>query len=168
MKNLITILVLVTFSLPLMSIFGVKPETDTPKPSNAERMYESIICYADSFNIPLYFAFNIATLETSYLGPLHHNYNHSQVSKAGALGPMQIMHKYASYFAGRKVTKTELKDSIEFNVQLSMKIISEHYQKYGDWAKVAGAYNTGRPIINSYAKKASDPNYYLSRWILND
>ena len=46
----------------------------------------------------------------------HKGYNHSQVSKAGALGPMQIMYKYASYFAGRKVTKTELKDSIEFNV----------------------------------------------------
>ena len=167
MKNLITILVLTILSLPLLSIFNSSPKTDLPKPTNAERMYESIICYADSFDVPLYFAFNIATLETGYLGPNHTNYNHSQVSKAGALGPMQIMHKYASYFAGRKVTKSELKDSIEFNVRLSMVIISQHYQKYGDWSKVAGAYNTGKPIINSYARKASDPDFYLSKWILN-
>jgi len=167
MKNLITIFVLTVVSLPLLSIFNSSPKTDLPKPTNAERMYESIICYADSFKVPLYFAFNIATLETGYLGPNHKGYNHSQVSKAGALGPMQIMHKYASYFAGRKVTKTELKDSIEFNVRLSMVIISQHYQKYGDWSKVAGAYNTGKPIINSYARKASDPDFYLSKWILN-
>ncbi len=167
MKKILTILILIILSLPLLSIFKhtTKP-VHTKQLSNAERMYESILCYADSFNIPIYFAFNIATIETGYRGPNHEDYNPSQVSRAGALGPMQIMLKYSHYYAGRTVTKKELRDSLEFNVMLSMNILSSHYEKYGDWAKVAGAYNTGKPVINSYAKKAIDPDYYLTRWIL--
>lgn len=162
-RKFFTSILLIFLSVSSISLFETKRKFTTQTP--AERMYSSLICYADSFNIPLYFAFNIATIETGYRGPLDTTYNHSQVSKAGALGPMQIMHKYSHYYAGRKVTKNELRDSIEFNVRLSMLILSSHYEKYGDWAKVAGAYNTGKPILNSYAKKAIDSTYFQRRWI---
>lgn len=148
-------------SLVFISFFNYRPVELNP----AERMYSSILCYADSFEVPLYVAFNIATLETNYKGPLDSLYNHRQISKAGAMGPMQIMYKYAHSFAGRKVSKKELLDSIEFNVQLSMKILSNNYKKYKDWRKATGAYNTGRPIINSYAIKASDSTYFQKKWI---
>ena len=72
---------------------------------------------------------------------------------------MQIMYKYASYFAGRKVTKNELRDSIEFNVNLSMKILAQNYKRYKSWKKAAGAYNTGKPVINHYAKEAVKKDY---------
>lgn len=152
---------IILLSLALVSFYKSEDNQLTP----AERMYSSIICYADSFEVPLYVAFNVATLETNYKGPLDTLYNHRQISKAGAMGPMQIMYKYAHSFAGRKVSKKELLDSIEFNVQLSMKILSKNYNKYKDWRKATGAYNTGRPIINSYAIKASDSTYFQKKWI---
>jgi hypothetical protein len=132
----------------------------------AERMHDAIMCYADSFDVPIEFAFNIATLETGYRGPADSTYNPSQVSHKGAMGPMQIMYKYADYFAGHKVTKTMLRDSIEFNVRLSMKILAKHYKKYSNWKTVAGVYNTGRPIHNKYAIKAADFTYYTRKWIM--
>jgi hypothetical protein len=77
---------------------------------------------------------------------------------------MQIRYKYASYFAERKVTKNELRDSIEFNVNLSMKILAQNFKRYKSWAKAAGAYNTGRPIVNRYAKEAVKKDYQRN-WI---
>ncbi len=132
--------------------------------TNAERMYDAITMYADSFNVPINIAFNVARIETGYLGPHHINYNHKQKSCAGALGPMQIMPQYASYFAGFPVSKTELRDSIELNVFISMKVLNQHFEKYKDWAKVLGAYNTGKPIINKYARTGTTTNY-LDFWI---
>lgn len=140
-----------------------KPPVEKPK-TNAERMFDAITLYADSFDVPLNIAFNVARIETGYLGPHHVKYNHKQKSCAGALGPMQIMPQYASYFAGFPVSKKELRDSIELNVYISMKILNQHFDRYKDWAKVLGAYNTGRPIINKYAKTGTTTNY-LDFWI---
>ena len=129
------------------------------KPSHALRMYRAIMLYSGMYNVPKHVAFNIAHLETTYRGPQDSTYNPSRVSNKGAMGPMQIMYKYASYFAKRKVTKDELRDSIEFNVNLSMKILAQNYKQFKSWAKAAGAYNTGRPIINHYAKEAVKKDY---------
>jgi len=131
----------------------------TEKPNAALRMYRAIMLYSGMYNVPKHVAFNIAHLETTYRGPQDSTYNPSRVSKAGAMGPMQIMYRYASYFAKRKVTKSELRDSIEFNVNLSMKILAQNYKRYKSWKKAAGAYNTGRPIINHYAKEAVKKDY---------
>jgi hypothetical protein len=57
------------------------------------------------------------------------------------------------------VDKQELKDSIELNVFVSMKALSRHFEKYKDWRKVLGAYHTGKPVINWYAKKGTTMNY---------
>ena len=132
----------------------------------AERMFQCIIQYADTFDIPLYIAFNVAALESDYRGPLDSAYKHSVVSRAGAVGPMQIMPQYASWFAGFPVKRQELRDSIELNVWLSMKILNYlHRKNNGDWAKALGAYNTGRPIVNRYARKGTNPGFYRIRWI---
>ena len=129
------------------------------KPNAALRMYRAIMLYSGMYQVPKHVAFNIAHLETTYRGPQDSTYNPSRVSKMGAMGPMQIMYRYASYFADRKVTKSELRDSIEFNVNLSMKILAQNYKRYKSWKKAAGAYNTGRPIINHYAKEAVKKDY---------
>ena len=142
--------------LTLMSGITYKP---VERPSHALRMYRAIMLYSGMYNVPEYVAFNIAHLETTYRGPQDSTYNPSRVSKAGAMGPMQIRYKYASYFAERKVTKSELRDSIEFNVNLSMKILAQNYKRFKNWAKAAGAYNTGKPVINHYAKEAVKKDY---------
>ena len=157
------------FLATFLSVFVYARVTNGEKPTkiiktNAERMYDAITMYADSFDVPLNIAFNVARIETGYLGPHHVTYNHKQRSYAGALGPMQIMPQYASYFAGFPVNKTQLRDSIELNVFISMKILNQHFEKYKDWAKVLGAYNTGKPIINKYARTGTTTNY-LDFWI---
>lgn len=140
----------------LMSGTTYKP---VEKPSHALRMYRAIMLYSGMYQVPKHVAFNIAHLETTYRGPQDSTYNPSRVSKMGAMGPMQIRYKYASYFAERKVTKSELRDSIEFNVNLSMKILAQNYKRFKSWAKAAGAYNTGKPVINHYAKEAVKKDY---------
>jgi soluble lytic murein transglycosylase-like protein len=142
--------------LTLMSGTTYKP---VEKPSHALRMYRAIMLYSGMYQVPKHVAFNIAHLETTYRGPQDSTYNPSRVSKMGAMGPMQIRYKYASYFAERKVTKSELRDSIEFNVNLSMKILAQNYKRFKSWAKAAGAYNTGKPVINHYAKEAVKKDY---------
>lgn len=138
-----------------------QPQCNLP----AERMYESIVAYADTFDIPLYIAFNVAAIESNYRGPKDSAYKHDVVSRAGAVGPMQIMPKYASWFAGYPVLREQLKDSIELNVWLSMKILRYYYSKCNDWPRALGAYNTGRPIVNRYARRGSNPFFYQKRWI---
>ena len=141
-----------------------------PKPvklNSAQRLYASIMTYAKQYEIPLHVAFNVARIETGYKGPFHDEYNHKQTSKAGALGPMQIMPQYASYYAGFKVKKPVLKDSIELNVEISMKMLRDWYNRYNDWGKATGAYNTGKPVMNSYARNAIKKNY-IDHWIRPD
>jgi soluble lytic murein transglycosylase-like protein len=149
-------LLIVASCLTLMSGTTYKP---VEKPSHALRMYRAIMLYSGMYQVPKHIAFNIAHLETTYRGPQDSTYNPSRVSKMGAMGPMQIRYKYASYFAERKVTKDELRDSIEFNVNLSMKILAQNYKRFKSWAKAAGAYNTGKPVINHYAKEAVKKDY---------
>lgn len=149
-------LLILASCLTLISGTTYKP---VEKPNHALRMYRAIMLYSGMYQVPRHVAFNIAHLETTYRGPQDSTYNPSRVSKAGAMGPMQIRYKYASYFAERKVTKSELRDSIEFNVNLSMKILAQNYKRFKSWAKAAGAYNTGKPVINHYAKEAVKKDY---------
>jgi len=161
----IAVCLLVSVSVAVYGKFKEEPEPVAPAPlTNAERMYNAIVLYADSFDIPLNVAFNIAYLETRYRGPSDSLYDHRKTSKCGALGAMQIMPQYASHYAGFKVTKQALRDSLELNVFISMKIMSENYKKTKCWKKAAGKYHTGKACIDTYAKKAVLPNYEC-RWV---
>ena len=160
--------------LLLIAIFAtmicIASQSKPPQPiklNPAQRLYASIMIYAQQYEIPLHIAFNVARIETGYKGPFHDEYNHKQTSRAGALGPMQIMPQYASYYAGFKVKKPVLKDSIELNVEISMKMLRDWYNRYNDWGKATGAYNTGKPVINSYARDAVKKNY-IDHWIRPD
>jgi soluble lytic murein transglycosylase-like protein len=136
----------------------VKPTVRTTKtvkqnlPSSIQ-MYNYIKQYADSFDIPLRYAFGIANIETGYRGPFHLSYNHAQGSSAGALGPMQIMLETARRNNHDNVSRERLRNDIEYNVRTSMKVLRKLYNKYGDWKVVFGCYNTGRPCINGYSHR---------------
>ena len=164
MKKLLALAALLAVVICIVS-FNNK-ETHV-KLNSAQRLYASIMTYAKQYDIPLHVAFNVARIETGYKGPFHDGYNHKQTSSAGALGPRQIMPQYASYYAGFKVKKPVLKDSIELNVKISMKMLREWYNRYNDWGKAAGAYNTGRPVMNSYAHNAIKKNY-IDYWTRPD
>jgi soluble lytic murein transglycosylase-like protein len=117
------------------------------------QVYESIEKYSDSFNIPKRYAYGIANTETSYKGPFHWRYKHSQVSCAGAVGPMQVMVSTARWINKDGVSRYKLMNDIEYNVYTSMKLLRILYDKRKDWKLVFGEYNTGRPCINGYAEK---------------
>lgn len=123
------------------------------------QMYKYIKMYADTFNIPLRYAFGIANAETSYKGPFHWNYNPAQTSCANAVGPMQVMVSTARWINKDNVSKDFLRTNIKYNVYTSMKLLRKLYNKRGDWRVVFGEYNTGRPCINGYAHKVY--NYKL-------
>ena len=117
------------------------------------QMYNCIKQYADTFDIPLKYAFGIANTETGYDGPFHWGYNHAQTSSAGAVGPMQVMVSTARWINKDNVSKERLKTDIKYNVYTSMKLLRILFDKNGDWKTVFGEYNTGRPCINGYSHK---------------
>lgn len=128
-------------------------------------MYESIEKFSDSFKVPRYIAYNVAYQETGYRGPLHLNYDHKKTSFAGAVGPMQIIPRYAHHFAGRRVTEKELRENVQLNVYLSMKMLRYWYNIHRDWTLACGAYNSGKPIRNDYALYAAANKDYKNKWI---
>ncbi len=128
-------------------------------------MYENIEKYSDEYKIPKYIAYNISFLETRYQGPFHWSYNPSRTSCAGALGPMQIMPSTAKLIQKVSVPKTVLKNNIELNIKISMKLLRRLYDKYHNWAIVCGCYNTGRPMVNGYAKYCVSNLNYQSKWV---
>lgn len=163
-KSIIILLLLVSVFALAITSFNREEIVLNP----AQRLYVAINKYAKQYDVPLYIAYNVACLETGYRGPHHETYNHRQTSSAGAEGAMQIMPRYASHYAGFKVSKALLRDSIELNVEISMKMLNEWYKRYKRWDKATGAYNTGKPIINKYAKRAVVEDFYINRWIKPD
>jgi len=116
------------------------------------KMYYSIMKWSSIYKIPRPYAFGIAKKETSYDGPFHWKYKHTQTSCVGAIGPMQIMPSTADLmWKGTKVSRTKLMNDVDFNVRTSMKLLRNLHDKYNDWKVVFGCYNTGRPMINQYA-----------------
>jgi hypothetical protein len=126
------------------------------------QMYFSIEKFAEQYNIPKRFAYGIAFAETRYEGPFDWDYQHTQTSFAGAIGPMQIMPSTAKMmWPGSSITNKKLMNDIQFNVETSMKLLRRLYDKYGNWKTVFGCYNTGRPCVNGYAERvyAHQPNW---------
>ncbi len=128
------------------------------------QMYESIEHWSDSFNIPKHIAYNVAYLETRYQGPFHFNYNPYQKSFAGAVGPMQIITRWARPYVRRRISEKELKTNIDLNVKISMQMLRKWYSIHHDWTLACGAYNSGQPIRNAYAVYATTNKDYKNKW----
>lgn len=134
-------------------------------------MYEMIEKYSDIYEIPKYVAYNVAYRETRYEGPFDWTYNPEQGSYAGALGPMQIMPATGRSIYNKimgfedQITNDDLRTDIELNVMLSMKILRRAYDKHKDWAIVCGKYNTGKVLVNEYARYCSSHKDYKEKWV---
>ena len=115
------------------------------------QMYNYIKAYADTFDIPLNYAFGIAKAETGYNGPFHWKYNPQQTSSTGAEGPMQILLSTARYLNNDNVSRTQLRTDLKYNIRTSMGYLRRLYNRYKSWPIVFGYYNTGYPRVNDYA-----------------
>lgn len=122
--------------------------TDSPP---SYQVYSSILKYSKLYGVPHNIAFGVINHETGYRGPLHWGYNFKLTSSANAFGAMQIQVPTANYFSKERITSHDLLNNPDLNIKLSMIILSYLKQKYGSWLLALGAYNTGKPLINSYA-----------------
>lgn len=129
------------------------------------RMYENLEKYSCEYDIPKYIFYNIAYLETTYRGPFHWNYKPNLTSSAGAVGPMQIMPATANFVHRKTISIKKLKNDVVFNIETSAKLLKHLYKLYGDWSLVCGYYNTGRPIVNQYAKFCISNEDYQKNWL---
>jgi len=170
------LIIIIFFPLILIlnNLFGIKQSKSNIQLQKIEhkdispisyKMYEKIEFWSDSFKIPKYIAYNIAFLETGYKGPFHTNYNPYQTSSANAVGPMQIIPKYAKSYINENHNLDSLKYDIDMNVMVSMKMLKVWYNRYRDWAITCGAYNSGQPILNNYAIYASSNKNYKQKWV---
>lgn len=140
-----------------VAVFGKSQAISSPAkvtlPPPCIQLYEAIKRYAKEEGIPLKYAFGVAYAETRYEGPTHWKYRPGQVSSAGAVGPMQIIPRYGKHHVPeRAITGEDLRTDIDLNVKVSMKMLRALKDRHGDWPRVFGAYNTGKPCINEYAK----------------
>jgi soluble lytic murein transglycosylase-like protein len=176
-RGILLLMTLCLSTIILTSSFRIFTKVDTNKEVNLDKlgssnlnyptplkMYELIDHYSDVYEIPKHIAFNVAYLETKYKGPFDWNYKHNLSSSAGAVGPMQVMPATASYINNKKISKDNLKNNVELNIQTSMKLLSKLHKQYPNWKQVCGAYNTGKPIINSYATFCVNNTNYRSNW----
>lgn len=129
------------------------------------RMYDLIEKYSEMYNIPKYIAYNVAYMETRYSGPFHWEYNPYQESYAGAVGPMQVMPSTSDYINKVNYSKKRLTTDIDLNVETSMKLLNVLYKKYKDWSLVCGCYNTGKPIVNDYARYCVSNYNFKNKWV---
>ncbi len=132
------------------------------------KTYYLIEKYSKRYNIPKHIAYSIAYQETNYKGPFDWDYNPFVSSSSGAHGAMQIMLSTANFVNDTVTKKSFLKKNLEYNIATSMKLLRNLHNQYKNWAKVCGCYNTGRPIINDYAKFCMKNKKYKKRWINYD
>jgi soluble lytic murein transglycosylase-like protein len=117
------------------------------------QMYKYIKAYADTFDIPVNYAFGVAYYETRYEGPFQWKYNPAQTSPTGAEGPMQILLSTARYLNKDGVSRQRLRTDIKYNVKTSLGYVRRLYNRYKSWPIAFGYYNTGYPRVNDYARK---------------
>jgi len=122
------------------------------------QMYFYIKKYAEIYDVPLKIAFNIAKYETGYRGPSHFNYNHRQISYANAIGAMQIILSTGNFMSDTTLTKKDLLENIELNIEISMKYLRYLYDIKKDWHLACGFYNTGYWVVNDYSRKVVNEN----------
>lgn len=132
---------------------------------NSIIMYDNLESLSKKYGIPKHIVYNIAYLETKYRGPYDWNYKHNLVSSAGALGPMQVMPRTANFIRKDEVPKNVLLNDIQFNIETSLILLKNLYDKYKNWGVVCGYYNTGYPVINGYANFCISNKNYKKNWL---
>lgn len=138
-----------TKHLEKVGSFRAKPLSKAPP---CIKLYDHLKKYSKRYGVPFHIALGVAKKETSYDGPFDWHYDPAQTSSAEAYGAMQVQAPTAGDVWKRKVTKKELLTNLEFNVHTSMKLLAQLHKRYGNWEVALGCYNTGRPIVNGYAR----------------
>lgn len=115
-------------------------------------VHDVVLSMSAKYEVPAEIVFAVMYYETGYRGVDHKSYNGKRVSRCGAVGPMQIMPRYAGKILGRRVSRSELLTNYNTNIEVGVKMLARHYKMYGSWLRALGAYSTGRPYANKYGR----------------
>ena len=117
--------------------------------------------YIKKYKVKESLVFNILYIETHYRG-LVFDYNYPRNLHRSCVGPMQILLSTANRILQqdslKTITKRELMNNVELNIKIGVQLLSILHDQHKTWLKTAGAYNTGRPIVNRYARRANKSN----------
>ena len=116
-------------------------------------VHDVVLIMSAKHEVPAEIVLAVMYYETGYRGVDHKSYNGKRVSRCGAVGPMQIMPRYAGKILGRRVSRSELLTNYNTNIEVGVKMLARHYKMYGSWLRALGAYSTGRPYANKYGRK---------------
>jgi membrane-bound lytic murein transglycosylase D len=92
--------------------------------------------------------------ELKYLAVIESGLKYNNISRAGAIGPWAFMPAAAKEY-GLKMSKhhDERLDYVK-STHAAARLLTDLYQKYGDWLLVLAAYNGGPGNVNKAIKKA--------------
>ena len=163
-KIVFIILVFCLFSKPFKAKMSEKDSTFSKievylqDPNPCIKMYGIILKLANKYNVPVGIIYGVAHKESGYSGLAHNSYIPNLIGNC-TYGAMQIKLSTAKLiWKDSKITVDRLTNDIEFNVETSVKLLSILKESYGTWGKALGAYNTGKPIVNNYAKEVLNLN----------
>lgn len=141
-----------TVAIPTKQIESTKTQKK-PDPASV-KLYNYLAEYSEKYGVPFNIAYGIARKESGYLGPNHVSYNPAKIIGGSNYGAMQVRTRTADHIWKTKgTTKRRLLNDLAFNVETSMKLLAYLKVKHGSWGLALGAYNTGRPVLNRYAKQ---------------
>jgi len=82
------------------------------------------------------------------------------VSPVGAAGYWQFMEETAKEYGLEVNKEVDERYHMEKSTLAACKYLNDAYDKYGDWALVAAAYNVGRARINDELERQKTDNYF--------
>jgi len=92
------------------------------------------------YKVPSIYVFNILKNESGYG---RRNFNPRIISRNGLyIGAMQISMRTAVHINGR-LSVNKLKNDVDINIKIGIKLLSVLYKKYGNWEMSIAAYNCG-------------------------
>lgn len=118
--------------------------------------------YSMKYEVPKNIILAVIEIESGYGN--HNNYNPHVISSVGALGPMQVMLTTARDIMNNpKITKDELLNNIELNINCGVKYLSMMYNIYNNWELTLISYNAGPSRANKlkFAYENGNQNQYL-------
>jgi membrane-bound lytic murein transglycosylase D len=92
--------------------------------------------------------------ELKYLAVIESGLKYNNISRAGAIGPWAFMPAAAKEY-GLKMSKHN-DERLDYykSTHAAAKLLTDFYQKYGDWLLVIAAYNCGPGNVNKAIKKS--------------
>ncbi|HMK25368.1 MAG TPA: lytic transglycosylase domain-containing protein [Chitinophagaceae bacterium] len=100
-------------------------------------------------------------LELKYLSFVESGLKLNPVSRSGAIGPWALMPKAAKQYGLKIGGKKDERLNYYKSTEAAAGLLSDLFDKYGDWLLVIAAYNCGPGGVQKAIKKSGSRNYWV-------